>query len=221
MYGGHRAGHNLYTSSVVCLDAMTGRRIWHFQTVHHDLFDYDNPAAPILGDITVNGRRIKALVQVTKQAFAYVLDRVTGEPVWPIEERPVPKGDVPGEWYSPTQPFPTKPPAYARQAVTVDDLIDFTPELHAQALKAIEPFKNGPIFNPPVVSKIGGPVAGLTIGTTNGGTNWPGGGYDPETHIAYLPASNASIVPIGLIEPPEGWSDIKYVLGRAGQPFRE
>jgi quinoprotein glucose dehydrogenase len=203
------------------VDLKTGQRKWHYQIVHHPIWDYDLSSAPILADINRDGKTIKAVAVPTKEAFLYVFDRVTGKPVWPIEERPVPKGDVPGEWYSPTQPFPTKPPAYARQAVTLEDLIDFTPELHAQALKAIEPFKNGPIFNPPVVSKIGGPVAGLTIGTTNGGTNWPGGGYDPETHTVYLPASNASIVPIGLIEPPEGFSDIKYVLGRAGQPFRE
>ena len=219
-YGGHRPGNNLFGESLVCVDLKTGQRKWHYQMVHHPIWDYDLSSAPILADINKDGKTIKAVAVPSKEAFLYVFDRVTGEPVWPIEERPVPKGDVPGEWYSPTQPFPTKPPAYARQAVTVDDLIDFTPELHAQALKAIEPFKNGPIFNPPVVSKIGGPVAGLTIGTTNGGTNWPGGGYDPETHIVYLPASNASIVPIGLIEPPEGFSDIKYVLGRAGQPFR-
>jgi quinoprotein glucose dehydrogenase len=219
-YGGHRPGNNLFGESLVCVDLKTGQRKWHYQMVHHPIWDYDLSSAPILADINKDGKTIKAVAVPSKEAFLYVFDRVTGEPVWPIEERPVPKGDVPGEWYSPTQPFPTKPPAYARQAVTVDDLIDFTPELHAQALKAIEPFKNGPIFNPPVVSKIGGPVAGLTIGTTNGGTNWPGGGYDPETHTVYLPASNASIVPIGLIEPPEGFSDIKYVLGRAGQPFR-
>jgi len=219
-YGGHRPGNNLFGESLVCVDLKTGQRKWHFQVVHHPIWDYDLSSAPILADINVNGKTIKAVAVPSKEAFLYVFDRVTGEPVWPIEERPVPKGDVPGEWYSPTQPFPSKPPAYARQAVTVDDLIDFTPELHAQALKAIEPFKNGPIFNPPTVSKIGGPVAGLTIGTTNGGTNWPGGGYDPETHTVYLPASNASIVPIGLIEPPAGFSDIKYVLGRAGQPFR-
>jgi quinoprotein glucose dehydrogenase len=156
----------------------------------------------------------------SKQAWVYVFDRVTGKPVWPIEERPVPKGDVPGEWYSPTQPFPTKPPAYARQAVTEDDLIDFTPELRAQALRNLKQYRNGPIFNPPVVSKIGGPLAALTIATLNGGTNWPGGGYDPETHILYAPASNASVAPIGLVEPPAGFSDIRYVAGTAGQPFR-
>jgi glucose dehydrogenase len=219
-YGGHRPGNNLFGESLVCLDLKTGKRKWHFQIVHHPIWDYDLSSAPILADINVNGKAIKAVAMPTKEAFLYVFDRVTGEPVWPIEERPVPKGDVPGEWYSPTQPFPTKPPAYARQAVTENDLMDFTPDLRAQTLKAVEPFKNGPLFNPPTLSKLGGPLAGLTIGTTNGGTNWPGGGYDPETHTVYAPASNASVTPIGLIEPPEGFSDIKYVLGRAGQPFR-
>ena len=219
-YGGHRPGNNLFGESLVCVDLRTGQRKWHYQVVHHPIWDYDLSSAPILADINVNGKAIKAVALPTKEAFLYVFDRVTGQPVWPIEERPVPKGDVPGEWYAPTQPFPTKPQAYARQWVGPDDLIDFTPELRAQALKAIEPFKNGQMFNPPVASKIGGPVAGLTIGTTNGGTNWPGGGYDPETHTVYVPASNASLVPIGLIEPPEGFSDIKYVFGRAGQPFR-
>jgi glucose dehydrogenase len=219
-YGGHRPGNNLFGESLVCVDLRTGKRKWHFQIVHHPIWDYDLSSAPILADINVNGKAIKAVAMPSKQAWVYVFDRVTGEPVWPIEERAVPKGDVPNEWYAPTQPFPTKPPAYARQAVTIDDLIDFTPELRAQSLKAIEPFKNGPIYNPPALSKLGGPLAGLTIGTTNGGTNWPGGGYDPETHTVYAPASNASVTPIGLIEPPEGFSDIKYVLGRAGQPFR-
>ncbi len=219
-YGGHRPGNNLFAESLVCVDLKTGKRKWHFQMVHHPLWDYDLSSAPLLADINVNGKPIKAVALPSKQAFLYVFDRITGQPVWPIEERPVPKGDVPGEWYSPTQPFPTKPPAYARQAVTEDDLIDFTPELRAQALKIVAQFKNGPMFNPPVVSKIGGPLAALTIGTLNGGTNWPGGGYDPENHTVYVPASNASVAPIGLIEPPPGFSDIRYVAGRAGQPFR-
>ena len=219
-YGGHRPGNNLFGESLVCVDLKTGQRKWHYQIVHHPIWDYDLSSAPILADINVNGKAIKAVAMPSKEAFLYVFDRVTGQPVWPIEERPVPKGDVPGEWYAPTQPFPTKPPAYARQAVTVDDLIDYTPELRAQAIKSLEQYKNGPLFNPPVLSKIGGPVAALTIGTTNGGTNWPGGGYDPETHTVYAYASNASVTPIGLIEPPAGFSDIRYMLGRAGQPFR-
>src|SRR5499426_192498 len=153
-YGGHRPGNNLFGESLVCVDLKTGQRKWYYQLVHHPIWNFDNCCAPLLADITVNGRAIKAVALPSKEAFLYVFDRVTGEPVWPIEERPVPKGDVTGEWYSPTQPFPTKPPAYARQAVTEDDLMDFTPELRAQAIKAIEQFKNGPIFNPPVLSKL-------------------------------------------------------------------
>jgi glucose dehydrogenase len=219
-YGGHRPGNNLFGESLVCVDLKTGQRKWHFQIVHHPIWDYDLSSAPILADIVVDGRPIKAVALPSKEAFLYVFDRVTGKPVWPIEERTVPKGEVPGEWYSATQPFPSKPPAYARQAVTIDDLIDFTPALRTQALQVTESFKMGPMFNPPVVSKIGGPLAAMTLGTTGGGTNWPGAGYDPETHVVYAQANNSQIVPIGLIEPPEGFSDIKYVLGTAGQPFR-
>jgi glucose dehydrogenase len=221
-YGGHRPGNNLYGDSIVCVDLKTGQRKWHFQIVHHPIWDYDLSSAPILADITVNGRAIKAVAVPTKEAFLYVFDRVTGQPVWPIEERPVPKGDVPGEWYSPTQPFPTKPPAYARQAVTVDELIDFTPDMRAQALKNFQMYKTGPMFLPPAVSVAGGPLAALTIGTLNGGTNWPGAGYDPETHVVYAPASNAALAPIGLVEPPKEFgSDLRYVMGTAGQPFVE
>jgi quinoprotein glucose dehydrogenase len=219
-YGGHRPGDNLFGESLVCVDLKTGQRKWHFQIVHHPIWDYDLSSAPILADITVDGRTIKAVALPSKEAFLYVFDRVSGKPVWPIEERPVPKGEVPGEWYSPTQPFPTKPPAYARQSVSVDDLIDFTPALRTQALQVTESFKMGPMFNPPVLSKIGGPLAAMTLGTTGGGTNWPGAAYDPETHTVYAQASNSQIVPIGLIDPPAGFSDIKYVLGTAGQPFR-
>jgi quinoprotein glucose dehydrogenase len=141
--------------------------------------------------------------------------------VWPIEEKPVPQSDVPGEKTSPTQPFPTKPPAYARQSVGVDDLIDFTPELNAQARQIVSRYKLGPMFLPGVVSKVDGPLAALTIATTAGGTNWPGAAADPETHIVYAHASNHSVAPIGLIEPPAGFSDIRYVAGTAGQPFVE
>ncbi len=219
-YGGSRPGNNLFGESLVCVDLKTGQRKWHFQMVHHPIWDYDLSSAPILADITVNGRPVKAVAVPSKESFLYVFDRVTGVPVWPIEERPVPKGDVPGEWYSATQPFPTKPPAYARQAITADELIDFTPALRTQALQVAEAFKMGPMFNPPVVSKLGGPYGGLTLGTTGGGTNWPGAGYDPETHTVYAQANNSQVVPIGLIEPPAGFSDIQYVLGTAGQPFR-
>jgi quinoprotein glucose dehydrogenase len=157
----------------------------------------------------------------SKEAFLYVFDRITGQPVWPIEERPVPQSDVPGEKTSPTQPFPTKPPAYARQSVGLDDLIDFTPELNAEARRLVSRYKLGPMFLPGVVSKVEGPIAALTIATTAGGTNWPGAAADPENHIVYAQASNHSVAPIGLIEPPAGFSDIRYVAGTAGQPFVE
>src|SRR5881296_2385398 len=136
-YGGHRPGNGLFGESLVAVDLQTGKRKWHFQLVHHGIWDFDIPCAPILVDVTMNGRTIKAVAQPTKQAFLYVFDRVTGQPIWPMEERPVPKGDVPGEWYAPTQPFPTKPPAYDRQGLLESELIDFTPELHAEALKVV------------------------------------------------------------------------------------
>jgi quinoprotein glucose dehydrogenase len=219
-YGGHRPGNNLFADSLVCVDLKTGQRKWHYQVVHHPMWDYDLSSAPILADINVNGRAIKAVALPSKEAFLYVFDRVTGQPVWPIEEHPVPKGDVPGEWYSPTQPFPTKPPAYARQAITVDELIDFTPELRAKAQEIVKNYRMGPMFLNPVVSKVGGPLAALTIGTLGGGTNWPGASYDPETHTVFAQAANAGVSPLGLVEPPAGFSDIKYLAGVAGREFR-
>ncbi|HUJ49737.1 MAG TPA: PQQ-binding-like beta-propeller repeat protein [Bryobacteraceae bacterium] len=219
-YGGHRPGNNLFADSLVCVDLKTGQRKWHYQVVHHPMWDYDLSSAPILADINVNGKAIKAVALPSKEGFLYVFDRVTGQPVWPIEERAVPKGDVPGEWYSPTQPFPTKPPAYARQAITMDELINFTPELRAKATEIVKMYRMGPMFLNPVVSKVGGPIAALTIGTLGGGTNWPGAAYDPETHTVYAQAANAGVSPLGLIEPPAGFSDVKYLAGVAGRPFR-
>jgi quinoprotein glucose dehydrogenase len=219
-YGGHRPGNNLFADSLVCVDLKTGKRKWHYQVVHHPMWDYDLSSAPLLADINVNGKAIKAVALPSKESFLYVFDRVTGQPVWPIEERPVPAGDVPGEWYSPTQPFPTKPPAYARQAITTDELINFTPELRAKALEQVKMYKMGPMFLPPVVSKVGGPLAALTIGTLGGGTNWPGASYDPETHTVYAQAANAGVSPLGLVEPPPGFSDIRYLAGVAGREFR-
>jgi quinoprotein glucose dehydrogenase len=194
MYGGHRLGDNLYTSSVVCLDAKTGKRVWHFQTVHHDLFDYDLPAAPILVDITVDGRPIKALAQLTKQAFVFVLDRVTGEPVWPIEERPVPASTVPGEIAAATQPFPTKPPPVDRQGLSVDDLIDFTPQLRAEALKIVEQYVIGPQFTPPSVAQPGGKQGTIQLVGATGGPSWHGAAFDPETGMLYVPSRTVPFV---------------------------
>jgi quinoprotein glucose dehydrogenase len=221
-YGGHRPGNNLFAESIVCVDLKTGRRKWHFQLVHHPIWNLDISSAPILADITVDGRAIKAVAVPTKQVYLYVFDRVTGEPIWPIVERPVPQGDVPGETYSPTQPFPTRPPAYARNDIKVpDDLIDFTPELRAQALKNMARFRNGPLFNPPILGNVNGLLGALNIGNLGGGTNWPGGGYDPDTHVVYAPASNAGVGAVSLVAPPPGFSELKYVRGVEGAPFVE
>jgi len=186
-YGGYRPGQNLFASSLVCLDARTGKRVWHFQMVHHDIWDYDNESAPVLGDITVNGRRIKAVMQPNKNGFLYVFDRVTGEPVWPIEELPVPQSTVPGEQTWPTQPFPTKPPAFDRQGLTVDDLIDFTPELRAEAIKYLESYVVGPMYTPPsLISEEPGGKKGTYVNPgTWGASNWHTGAFDPETGMFY------------------------------------
>jgi len=182
-FGGHRPGNNLFTESLVAVDLHTGKRKWHFQFVHHGVWDFDLPCAPILADITVNGRRIKAAAVPSKQGFLYVFDRQTGEPVWPMPERPVEKGTVPGEWYSPTQPFPTKPPPFELQGVQEKDLIDFTPELLAEAKKVVANIKLGPLFTPPIARGEGGKIGTAYIAN---GANWPGGSYDPETGIVYV-----------------------------------
>jgi quinoprotein glucose dehydrogenase len=217
-YGGERPGNNLYGDSLVCVDLATGKIKWYYQVVHHPIWDYDLSSPPLLADINVDGKAIKAVAMPSKEAFMYVFDRVTGKPVWPIEEKPVPQGDVPGEWYSPTQPFPIKPPAYARQNMTPDELIDFTPDLHAKALQVAERYKMGPMFTPPSVSKLGGPLASLIFPSPAGGTNWPGGGYDPELHVAFAEASNTPSA-LGLVQPPSGFSDIRYLQGTAGRSF--
>jgi quinoprotein glucose dehydrogenase len=220
-YGGHRPGNNLFGETLVAVDLKTGQRKWHYQLVHHALWDFDISSAPILADITISGRAVKAVAQPTKQGILYVFDRVTGQPIWPFDERPVEKGDVPGEWYSPTQPFPSKPPAYSRNGISPDDLIDFTPDLRAQAAQVVSKFKIGPIFTPPALSKIPAPLATLTVGTAGGGTNWPGGSYDPETHTVYVQACNACLFPLGLVPTPSrDFSDMDYVLGIAGQEVR-
>jgi quinoprotein glucose dehydrogenase len=195
-YGGHRLGDNLYAESLLCINAENGKLVWHFQAVHHGLWDYDFPAAPNLVDITVDGKAIKAVAQVSKQGFTYVFDRVTGEPVWPIEERPVPQTTVPGEVSSPTQPFPTKPPPFAEQGLTEDDLIDFTPELKQTALEIVKNYTIGPMFTPPT-----GPSE-TNLGTLQrpsaaGGANWGGAGFDPELGYLFVQAANQySFVPL-------------------------
>jgi quinoprotein glucose dehydrogenase len=213
-YGGHRPGNGLFGETVLAVDLKTGQRKWHYQLVHHGIWDMDIPCAPMLVDITVNGRTVKAVAQPTKQAFLYVFDRITGQPIWPIEERPVEQSTVPGEKTSPTQPFPTKPPAYDLQGSSIDALIDFTPELRAEALKLASKYKLGPVFTPGVVSKPDGPWATLAMATAAGGTNWPGGSYDPETHIAYLP-SQRLMTAIGLIPGEPGVTDMAFMSGSA------
>jgi quinoprotein glucose dehydrogenase len=204
-YGGTRPGNNLHAESIMCLDAKTGKRVWSYQIVHHGLWDYDLPAAPILADITVNGKRIKAVAQITKQAFVFVFDRTNGQPVWPINERPVPQGNVPGEWYSPTQPIPSKPPAFDQQGVSESDLIDFTPELKADAQKIVSGYKLGPVYTPPVL--LGDPDAPkglLLVPGTNGGGNWGGAAFDKETGILYVPSAKMpNVIALGKSLHPE------------------
>ena len=185
IYGGHRPGDNLFSDSLVALDARTGERVWHFQMVHHDLWEYDSMGPAILGDITVDGRAIKALMQPSKTGFLFVFDRVTGEPVWPIEERPVPQSSVPGEQTSPTQPFPTKPPPFDRQGLTEDGLIDFTPELRAEALGLLEPYVLGQLFTPPSLWSEQGKKGTVTIPGGWGAGNWHTGAFDPDTGMYY------------------------------------
>jgi quinoprotein glucose dehydrogenase len=211
-FGANRPGDNLFGESLVAVDLKTGVRKWHFQFVHHPIWDMDLPCAPILVDIPVNGTIVKAIAQPTKQSFLYVLNRETGQPIWPIEERPVEKGSVPGEYYSPTQPFPTRPPAYERQSVSIDDLIDFTPELRAEAVAFVKKYTMGGLFNPPVVSRIEGPLAALT--RSQAGTNWKGGSYDPDTHVVYV-SSTGAIGAHGLVPPPAGFSEMQYIAGNA------
>jgi glucose dehydrogenase len=220
-YGGHRPGNNLFAESLVCVDLKTGQRKWHYQFVHHPIWNFDNSSAALLLDINVNGKPIKAVASPSKLGWLYVFDRVTGQPVWPIEERPVPQSNVPGEKTSPTQPFPSKPPAYARNYLKVpDDLIDFTPELRAQALERLKKYKYEPSpFAPPIVGNAGGPLYGAIVAST--ATNWPGSAADPETHTVFAQAGNMGVGARSLVAPPKGFSDIGYVSGLAGQEFRE
>ena len=210
-YAGHRPGNTLFSETLVAVDLNTGQRKWHFQMVHHGIWDYDSPPAPILADITVDGKRIKAVAEATKQGFLYVFDRETGQPVWPIVERPVEQSTVPGEKTSPTQPFPTKPPPFELQGIQEKDLIDFTPEIHAEALKVAEKIKLGPLFTPPIVRGEGGKIG---LAYVPNGANWPGGSYDPETGILYV-FSNTLTRLIGLVHDPKR-SDMEYISAPGG-----
>ena len=229
-YGGKRPGNNLYGESLVCVDLKTGKRKWHFQLVHHPIWDHDVSSAPILLDVTVDGKPRKLVALPSKQAYLYVFDRVTGEPIWPINEVAVPPGDVPGEWYSPTQPIPSKPAAYGRPGLRIpEELIDFTPEMRAQALENVKHYKwwpgdkylySGTLYNPPIVGNVKGLLGAINLGNASGGTNWPGGGADPETGVVYAQANLASFASESVAPPPAGFSDIPYQAGVVGAPFR-
>jgi quinoprotein glucose dehydrogenase len=218
--GQYRAGNALFGESLVAVDVETGKRKWHYQTVHHGLWDMDIPCASILLDVPVDGKTVKVIAQPTKQCFLYVLNRETGEPIWPIPEVPVPKGDVPGEWYSPTQPVPSKPPGYDVQGVTIDDLIDFTPELRAQAVALVKNYTIGPMFTPPTMAVAGGNRGTLHAPGSNGGTDWAGGCGDPETSMVYI-FSQTALATLGVIKNEDkDVSDFDYVQGQPGQHIR-
>jgi quinoprotein glucose dehydrogenase len=207
-YGGHRPGNNLFAESLVCLDATTGKRVWHFQGVHHGLWDYDFPAAPTLVDITVDGRRIAAVAQVSKQGFVYVFDRRTGEPVWPIEERAVPQSTVPREQTSPTQPFPTRPPPFERQGFTDADVIDFTPEIKAKAMAIVQQYVRGPLFTPP--SERGT----IQLPGNGGGANWSGAAFDPDSGMLFVPSVTSPFL-VQLTKPDASRSNLLFRRGPA------
>jgi len=209
-FGGHRPGNNLWADTLACVDIKTGKLVWHFQVVHHDIWDRDNPTAPILADVTIDGRPRQVVVQLTKQAFAYVFDRVTGQPIWPIVERPVPASDVPTEKTSPTQPIPSKPAGYDRQGVTIDDLIDFTPELRAEAEAAVKGYRLGSLFSPPSLAQAPDGTRGTLLLPGNlGGSNWEPSAFDPETGMLYVGSwTNPAILALG---PSPQRSDMTYV----------
>ncbi len=211
-YGGARPGDNLFANSLVALDYRTGERRWHFQLIHHDIWDWDNPAAPILADLP-DGRKV--IVQLTKQAMAYVFDRATGEPIWDIVETPVPQSDIPGEWTSPTQPIPSRPAPYDRQGFTEVDLINYTPELLAKAKAAIAPYRMSELFTPPsLAAATDGTLGTVHLPHATGGSNWEGGAYDPVTGILYVPSRTALTV-LALV-PGADDSSVDYIQGLRG-----
>ena len=215
-FGGHRPGPGLFGNSLVAVDLTTGQRKWHYQLIHHEIWDLDNSSAPLLMDVTVNGKPRRVVGVPSKQGFFYVFDRATGKPVWPINEVKVRKGNVPGEWYSPTQPIPSKPAAYSRNGYSENDLIDFTPTLRAKALETVKRYELGGVYTPPILSTTA--KLGVINNWAQGGTNWPGGSFDPETGIAYIYACGTCISSTGLKSGPDGMTDIDYVVGVDGQP---
>ncbi len=222
-YGGHRPGNNLFGESLVAVDMNTGEYRWHFQVVHHPIWDHDLSSAPLIMDVTIDGVERNIIAMPTKQSYIYAFDRLTGEPIWPIVEKPVPQGSVPGEWYSPTQPFPPDSLMYGRGRVILpDDLIDFTPEMRQAALDKVHhwDWSNNGQYNPPLEGDVNGTIGAINMGAVYGGTNWPGGAFDPETGIVYAPATTASLDNLSLAPPPEGYSNVRYMAGRKGEPFR-
>jgi quinoprotein glucose dehydrogenase len=214
VYGGHRHGNNLYSNSLVALNIKTGQRVWHQQLIHHDIWDYDVPAHPILIDVTVDGRPVKAIVQLTKQAFAYVFDRTNGRPVWPMPEMPVPASDVPGEKASPTQPMPSRPAPFDVQGLTIDNLIDFTPELRAEAVKLIAQYRHGPVFTPPSVIVPNGNRGTIVMPGYGGGANWQSGAADPEAGFVYVGSTtNPNVMGLNKNDPAASGVNADYVMG--------
>ncbi len=222
-YGGHRPGNNLFGESLVAVDLYTGEYRWHFQIVHHPIWDHDLSSAPLIMDVTIDGEEREIIALPTKQSYIYAFDRVTGEPIWPIEELPVPIGNVPGEWYSPTQPEPPADLMYGRGRLNLpDDLIDFTPEMRQEALDKMHnwTWDNDGRYNPPILGEVGGLLGAVNIGATGGGSSWPGASFDPETGIVYAQAQSSSLDNLSLAPPPEGYSNVRYIMGRKGDPFR-
>jgi len=215
-YGGHRLGQNLFAESVVCVDLSTGQRVWHFQQVHHGVWDYDNPTGPNLLNIIVDGREVKAVAQVTKQGFIYAFDRMTGEPIWPIEERQVATDtDLVGEVLSETQPFPTRPAPFEYQGASLDDLIDFTPAVRRMAVEAMNGFRLGALYTP---LSLRGTVVRPSFG---GGASWGGAAVDPSTGMLYVPSRNTHSVARFRLPKPGDQANLNYLLSRRGAEFLE
>ncbi len=214
-YGGHRHGNNLWSSALVALDVKSGKMKWGFQTTHHDIWDWDMPSAPILADVTVDGKPRKIVAAPTKQNWLYVFDRATGEPIWPIVETPVPPGDLAGEWYAPTQPIPSKPPAFGRQGITEKDLLDFTPELNAKAKEFVKNYRTGTLWEAPSERAAGGTQGTLQLPGSTGGPNWQGGSIDPESGIAYI-YSKDEVTLLAMVRDPKR-SNMEWINGGGGE----